>query len=743
MPFVWPQRAHTSRVVLVIGLIVGLLVGLSGSASAVDTATPTLTSFSLSGAQASPGSLITLSYAADDDSGELRDVIFQFTSPLGGQQQIRADGVLPLAGTIEQRVPDSWPNGTYKLSYVVLYDAAGNGITYYRDGGTSKNPSGATGPTSHTFNFSTADFAVATVPDAPTKVTASASNQRAVVSWNPSVNNGAAVTGYTVTAQPGGATAATSGATSAAVTGLDNGTSYTFTVTATNRVGTSSASTASTPVTPTPQVPGAPGEVSASPGDAQASLSWTAPSNDGGSPVTSYTVTANPGGATATTTGATSAIVSGLKNGTAYTFTVIATNAAGISVASSPSKAVTPRGVPTTPGGVTAVSGNHSAQLAWTAAQANGSPLTSYRITTTPGGQTVTVDGTATTAAVTGLTNATPYTFTVTAINAVGEGPASAASNTVTPSDPTKPTVTITAGPSSVTSSTSAQFTFTASDSTDETSSLTYVCSLDSGAYDACTSPRFYSGLASTAHTFAVKAIDPSGNQSTSVTEAWRVDTTAPAVTLSSPASAFSLSTTLTTTWSAKDTGAGVANADVRWQRASSSGSFSSWTYPSTWQKTTTANVKLTSAARGYTYCFSARARDKAGNQSAWSAPRCTAVVMDDRSLTASTGWSRTTGSAYYAGTATVTSKAKVTLTRAVVQTKHIALIATRCPSCGSVAVYWNGSLLKTISLHATTTQRQAVLDVTNFTSVKSGKLTLRTQNTASVQIDGIGLSRM
>ncbi|MFD5635756.1 hypothetical protein ACFWJM_16685, partial [Streptomyces sp. NPDC127077] len=77
MPSAWPQRVHASRVVLVIALIVGLLVGLSGSASAVDTATPTLTSFSLSGAQATPGSLITLSYAAGDDSGGLSNVIFQ------------------------------------------------------------------------------------------------------------------------------------------------------------------------------------------------------------------------------------------------------------------------------------------------------------------------------------------------------------------------------------------------------------------------------------------------------------------------------------------------------------------------------------------------------------------------------------------------------------------------------------------------------------------------------------------
>ncbi|MGW5433325.1 fibronectin type III domain-containing protein [Streptomyces sp. NPDC004059] len=711
--------------------------------SSADTATPTLVSFSVSDSHVTPGSLFTVSYAADDDSGQLHDVIFQFTDPLGGQQQIRTSGnPLSLTGTIQQRIPANWPNGTYKLSYVYLYDPTGNGITYTRDGGIYKSPSGASGPTSHAHDFSTADFTVATVPDAPTKVTASAGNRRAVVSWSPSASNGALVTGYTVTAEPGGATAATSGATSATMAGLNNGTSYTFTVTATNWVGTSAASAPSAPVTPAPQAPAAPSAVSASPGDTQASVAWTAPSDDGGSPVTGYTVTANPGGTTVTTTGATSAVVPGLKNGTAYTFTVTATSAAGVSAASSPSKAVIPCGVPAAPGEVTAAAGNHSAQVSWAASPANGSPIISYRITVSPGGRTVTVDGSSTTATVTGLSNATPYTFTVTAINAVGEGPASATSNTVTPNDPVKPTVTIAAGPSPVTSSTSARFTFTASDSTDETSSLTYVCSLDTGPYTACTSPRSYSGLASTVHTFAVKAIDPSGNESTPAKNTWRVDTTQPAITLGSPASAFSLSTTLTAAWSAKDTGAGVANADVRWQRASSSGGFSSWTYPSAWQKTTAASVKLTGAARGYTYCFSARARDKAGNQSAWSAPRCTAVVMDDRSLTASKGWTRTTSSAYYAGTATTTSKAKETLTRADVQTKRIALIATRCPSCGSVAVYWNGSLIKTISLRATTTQRQAVLNVTAFTGIKSGKLTLRTQDTRSVQIDGVGLSR-
>lgn len=97
---------------------------------------------------------------------------------------------------------------------------------------------------------SVAGGAAPAAPDAPAAPTAHPGDGSATVSWSAPTAHLSPVTGYTVTASPGGATATTTGATTATVTGLTNGTAYTFTVTATNALGTSPASPASAAVTP-------------------------------------------------------------------------------------------------------------------------------------------------------------------------------------------------------------------------------------------------------------------------------------------------------------------------------------------------------------------------------------------------------------------------------------------------------------------------------------------------------------
>lgn len=159
-----------------------------------------------------------------------------------------------------------------------------------------------------------------------------------------------------------------------------------------------------------------------------ATVTFTAPpSNSSNFPITSYTVTSSPGGFTAT--GASSPlIVTGLQSSTSYTFTVIATNAAGNSPASAASNSITATTIPQVPTIGTATGGNGSATVAYTA-NATGGKTVTYTATSSPGSFTGTGASPIT---VSGLTNGSSYTFTVTASNANGSSAASSSSNSVT-----------------------------------------------------------------------------------------------------------------------------------------------------------------------------------------------------------------------------------------------------------------------------------------------------------------------
>lgn len=159
--------------------------------------------------------------------------------------------------------------------------------------------------------------------------------QKVTVTWErPTDPATAPVTGYTVTAEPGGAKCVVTNPSvlTCDIAGLTAGTPYKFSVVATNRVGNSAASTASAAVL----VLGPPSEptnviADVDPKDklvdGQAFVSWTAPANNGGQPIKGYLVTANPGGAFCVAIApATSCIVKGLTNGIGYKFSVVAVN---------------------------------------------------------------------------------------------------------------------------------------------------------------------------------------------------------------------------------------------------------------------------------------------------------------------------------------------------------------------------------------------------------------------------------
>ena len=183
-------------------------------------------------------------------------------------------------------------------------------------------------------------------PGAPVITSATGANTSATVVFSaPSVTGSTPISGYTVISKPAGGVDANAGTTalSHAITGLANGTSYTFTVTASNAAGAGPPSLPSSAVIPA-TVPGAPLFPIATAGNGQALVTFSPPIVDGGRPVTGYVVTSNPPGGVDTNAGSTlfSHKVTGLSNGVAYTFTVAASNAVGTGTPSVASKSVTP-----------------------------------------------------------------------------------------------------------------------------------------------------------------------------------------------------------------------------------------------------------------------------------------------------------------------------------------------------------------------------------------------------------------
>ena len=198
----------------------------------------------------------------------------------------------------------------------------------------------------------------AAAPGIPVNATANPGNASATVSWSPGgggaptsylvhnslASNGLTVPDVTVSAPVGFTTVPTS----VVVTGLINGVSYQFEISASNAQGTSGFSAPTNLVTPhVATAPSAPATIAASAGNAQATVAWSTPASDGGSPITSYSITAYIGGVPAgiglfVAAPATSGTLTGLTNGTTYTFTVHATNAVGNSPESAHSNPVTP-----------------------------------------------------------------------------------------------------------------------------------------------------------------------------------------------------------------------------------------------------------------------------------------------------------------------------------------------------------------------------------------------------------------
>jgi hypothetical protein len=128
---------------------------------------------------------------------------------------------------------------------------------------------------------------------------------------------------------------------------------------------------------------------------------------------------------------------------------------------------------------------------------------------------------------------------------------------------------------------------------------------------------------------------------------------------------------------------------------------------------------------------------------SGWTADRCFSRPSDDRAMSASTGWTRTTNSAYYLGTATVTTKTGISVSRSGVQAKRLWLVATKCSTCGSLTVYYNGKSVGIVDLSNPSLLYQAVVPLPVPSTFLTGSVLLTTRTAGKVyQIDGLAVRR-
>ncbi|MDR1266334.1 MAG: fibronectin type III domain-containing protein [Propionibacteriaceae bacterium] len=286
----------------------------------------------------------------------------------------------------------------------------------------------------------TPEAGLAQTPAAPPTVTATAGDSQVGLSWVAPNDGGAAISHYVIWYRAQNTavwqlTATDTPLTAYTVTGLVNGTTYEFRLAAVNAIG---LGLASQPVTATPQAgagqaPGAPTGLTATAGNTEVGLNWTAPAA-GSHPVTAYVVAYQPVGGSIwtvvnTASDLTWTTVRGLTNGTAYQFKVAAVNAIGVGPWSAPAQATpsaTAAKTPAAPLDLTATPGNAVVGLSWTAPADNGSAVVNYAVFHRPVGQTTWTSqltgSDATAHTVTGLTNGVTYELKVAALNGIGLG---------------------------------------------------------------------------------------------------------------------------------------------------------------------------------------------------------------------------------------------------------------------------------------------------------------------------------
>ena len=171
----------------------------------------------------------------------------------------------------------------------------------------------------------------------------------------------------------------------------------------------------------------------------------------------------------------------------------------------------------------------------------------------------------------------------------------------------------------------------------------------------------------------------------------------------------------------------------VQQTSASARGPFSAWTSSSP----TSATKTTISVAAGQTVCV--RVLDADGTR---TRPTCSSAPLTAKSLTRKGSWTPVTAKGMYAGGGLSTSARRAKLVASSVKARTIALVVSKCPTCGSVNVLWNGTRVKTVSLKGKGAHR-VVVPVKTFTSVRTGTVTIKViTRKKTVTVEGLSVWR-
>ncbi len=314
---------------------------------------------------------------------------------------------------------------------------------------------------------------VGNLPMQPTELVLTAGDGHIIAEWTaPTDTGGSPITGYELQYRTsGGAWSAPISAgtsTSHTITELTNDTEYDVRVYAVNSAGNGNPSesrTARTARTVIEGSPSAPTDLTLVAGNGQIIATWTAPTDDGGSPITGYELqyrTSSPQGQWTTSSSAdsdvtdTSHTITGLTNGTEYEVQVYAVNSAGNgtpseSATATPTEAAPVGNLPMKPTTLELTAGIREISATWTApTDDGGSAITGYELQHRTGGGAWSAPisaGTSTSHTIMNLTNDTEYEVQVRAVNAIGTGPWSTSATATLPDTPAAPTaLTLTVG---------------------------------------------------------------------------------------------------------------------------------------------------------------------------------------------------------------------------------------------------------------------------------------------------------